>query len=215
MIDTMLFDLDGTIVDTNELIIATFLHVIEGQTLEPYTRDHIIPHMGKPLAEQLMLFTGKLEVDDLIRAYREYNLRVHDELVRDFPHVTDVLGELHRAGIKLGVVTNKVRITTMKGLELFGLDTFMDVVVTPEDVKTPKPDPEGVLLAIEKLGSVPERTLMVGDSQYDLMAGQHAGARTAGVAWSMKGEAFLRTYDPDFMLQDMRDLLEIAGLKKE
>jgi pyrophosphatase PpaX len=215
MIETMLFDFDGTIVNTNELIIDSFLHVLEGQTSEPLTRENIIPHMGKSLTEQFVIFSGKTEVDEMIRAYREFNLRMHDELIREFPYVKEVLERLHLSGIRLGVVTNKVRLTTEKGLAFYGLDKYMDVVVTADEVKSAKPDPEGILLAVSRLGCDPERTLMVGDSQFDLQAAQNAGVLSAGVAWSLKGEKFLNQFRPDYMLHDMRDLYEIAGLTRD
>ncbi|MBC8081518.1 MAG: pyrophosphatase PpaX [Gorillibacterium sp.] len=214
MIDTVLFDFDGTIVDTNELIISTFLHVLEGKTPEPITREHIVPNMGKPLVEQLLLFSGREEVDDLVAAYREYNLSVHDEMVREYPHVLEVLRLMHKNGIKLGVVTNKMKMTTDKGLALFGLQKYMDAVITMNEVKVGKPDPEGVRLAVEWLQSDPEKTLMVGDSEYDLQAAKRAGVKSAGVAWSLKGEAHLNQYQPDYMLHDMRDLLQIVGINE-
>ncbi|WJH35740.1 pyrophosphatase PpaX [Paenibacillus aurantius] len=215
MIDTILFDLDGTIVDTNELIIASFLHALEGQTLEPFTREHIIPNMGKPLVEQMLMFTGRAEVDDLIRTYREFNVRMHDEMVQEFPYVKEVLEELHRSGIRLGVVTSKVRMTTEMALKLFDLRRFMGTLVTIDDVKEAKPSPEGIRLALKELGSEPERTLMVGDSSYDLLAARNAGVRSVGVAWSMKGEAYLKEFDPDYLIHDMRELLAIAGIKRD
>ncbi|WP_058301026.1 pyrophosphatase PpaX [Gorillibacterium timonense] len=215
MIDTILFDFDGTIVDTNELIITTFLHVLEGKTAEPLTREKILPYMGLPLGEQLQLFSGQEDVRDLVLAYREYNLKRHDELVRKFPNVDEVLKKLHENGIRMGIVTNKVRLTTEKGLRLFGYDAYMDEVVTAEDVEVGKPDPAGVLVAVSLLQADPKKTLMVGDSHFDLLAGQRAGVLSAGVAWSLKGEEFLQTYHPDYMLHDMWDLLEIVGIKRD
>ncbi|GIP40282.1 pyrophosphatase PpaX [Paenibacillus sp. J31TS4] len=215
MIRTLLFDLDGTLIDTNELIIATFLHVLEGKTAEPFTRDHIIPNMGLPLMEQLLMFTGRTEVEDLVQAYREYNVRMHDELVREFPHVREVVAALHEQGIRMGVVTNKISRTAQMGLKVAGLENYMDVIVAEDDVMNGKPDPEGILKAIEALGAEPETTVMVGDSQYDLQAAKRAGVRSAGVAWSSKGEEFLRQFEPDFLLTDMRDLYEIIGTERD
>ncbi|WP_040951707.1 pyrophosphatase PpaX [Gorillibacterium massiliense] len=213
MIDTVLFDFDGTIVDTNELIIATFLHILQGHTpQQPFTREHIIPHMGSSLAEQLSTFTGRTDVEDLIKAYREYNGRIHDEMVRSFPYVKEVLERLQQSGIKMGVVTNKVQFSTRRGLKMFELDGYMDAVVTADEVSAGKPDPEGILLAVSRLGSDPERTLMVGDSQYDMLAAHAAGVKAVGVAWSLKGEEYLKRFEPHYMLHDMRDLYEIVGL---
>lgn len=215
MIETILFDFDGTLVDTNELIITTFLHVLEGQTEKPVTRELIVPHMGKPLGEQLQLFSGREDVADLVLAYREYNLRMHDELIRKFPYVDEVLEELYGMGVRMGMVTNKMRFTTEKGLKLFGYDKYMAEVVTAEDVEQGKPDPAGVNVAVALMQADPAKTLMVGDSQYDIQAGQRAGVKTAGVAWSLKGEDYLQRFEPDYMLRDMRDLPAIFGRARD
>jgi pyrophosphatase PpaX len=212
MIDTVLFDLDGTIVDTNELIIQAFLYALEGKTPEPITREFLSMNMGRPLIEQMKRFTGQEDVDDVIATYREFHVRRHDELVADFPHVREVLTELHDRGIRMGVVTSKVRKTTGMSLELYGLDQLMSVIVTIDDVVNAKPHAEPVLKALEALGADPSRTLMVGDSSYDILSGQAAGVRTAGVSWSLKGAEYLSGYKPDYMLHDMRELLEIVGV---
>lgn len=215
MITTVLFDLDGTIVDTNELIIQSFLHILEGVTDEPYTREKIIPHMGFALVDQIKFFTGLEEVDELVAKYREFNMGKHDELVAEFPYVRETLAGLKAKGIRMGVVTNKMRATTLMGLKLCGLESYMETIVTVEDVKKAKPDPEPVLLALKELGAKPEETLMVGDSQYDIQSAQGAGVFAAGVAWSLKGEAHLRSFNPDYLIHDMRELLDIAGSVNE
>lgn len=214
-IQTVLFDLDGTIIDTNELIISSFLHALDGKTETPYTRELIIPHMGRPLIDQLKLFSGREQVDDLLQAYFDFNVGKHDEMAVEFPHVKEVIPRLHAAGIRLGVVTTKRRVTAEMGIALLGLKPYMDVVITIDDVIKPKPDPEGVLRALRLLNAEPGASLMVGDSQYDIQAGHNAGIRSAGVAWSMKGETFLNQFQPDYMLQDMKDLLKITGLAEE
>jgi pyrophosphatase PpaX len=214
MITTVLFDLDGTIVDTNELIINSFLHTLEGLSEKIFTREDIIPHMGYSLIEQIKFFTGLEQVDDLIVKYRKFNLEKHDEMVKEFPYVREVLEQLQAAGIKMGVVTNKMQITTVMGLKLCGLDKFMDTIVTVDDVPQGKPDPAMVRLALNRLQIPAEQALMVGDSQYDILAARAAGVASVGVAWSMKGEEHLRQYDPTYMIHDMRDLIEIVGIKR-
>ncbi|QGQ93727.1 pyrophosphatase PpaX [Paenibacillus psychroresistens] len=214
MIDTILFDLDGTLLDTNELIIQSFLHALQVHELAPVLREDIIGQMGKPLREQIALFsnrTGVTKVDELVGTYREFNLRLHDEMVLIFPHVKETLAALHAQGIKLGVVTSKIRLTVAKGLELFELMPYLSTIVTSDDVSQPKPHPESVLLALSRLNSKPENTIMVGDSQYDLLSAHGAGVRSAGVAWSLQGEAVLRQFNPAYILQEMSDLLAIVA----
>ncbi|MGG4036332.1 pyrophosphatase PpaX [Paenibacillus cisolokensis] len=214
-INHVLFDLDGTILDTNELIIRSFLHALQGVVPDGFDREHIIPSMGQPLVDQMKQFTGLDDVSHLVAAYREINWRLHDELVKPFPHVPEVLGRLHRSGIRMGVVTTKMRQTTERGLKSFGLIDYMDAIVTIDDVSHPKPHPEPVLLAMEKLGADPAGTLMVGDSSVDMQAARAAGCVAVGVAWSLKGEQVLRDSGAQHILHDMRDLYTLVGLERD
>lgn len=216
MINTILFDLDGTIINTNELIISSFIHVMEKNFPgQPYTREQIIPHMGTTLEHQLQTFSGRQEVADLVADYREYNYAHHDELIAEFPRVREVISTLHAKGITLGIVTTKIRPTTLLALEMFELGQYMDVIVTVQDVEHPKPHPEPVLTAIEQLGADPACTLMVGDSPADIKSAKAAGVTAAGVAWSLKGEEELRKYHPDVILQDITDLYDLLGWESE
>lgn len=210
MIDTVLLDLDGTIVDTNELIISSFINTLETNGLAPLTREQIIPHMGLTLEQQLRAFSGVDDVTSYVTAYREYSAIHHDTMVAPFPEVTEVLTRLQAAGIKLGVVTTKIRPNTLKVLEMFELDRFMDVIITQDDVEHTKPHPQPIERAMEALGSSPERTLMVGDSPADLQSASAAGVMSAAVAWSLKGEEELSKYHPQYILHTMSDLYELV-----
>ncbi|WP_339060442.1 pyrophosphatase PpaX [Tepidibacillus marianensis] len=207
---TLLFDLDGTIVNTNELILNSFMHTLEQFYPGQYSREMIIPHMGKPLYEQMVTFGDEEQAEEMIRVYREHNIRTHDEYVMEFPYVKEVLETLHREGATLGVVTTKMLNTTLMGLKGFGLDSLMSTIVSYEDTELHKPAPEPVLLAMERLGADPASTIMVGDSQYDIESGKNAGVTAIGVAWSLKGPEFLKTFHPDYIIDDMRDLIPIV-----
>lgn len=211
MIDTVLFDLDGTIIDSNELILTTFEHVLQKHALNKYTREQMIPYMGLTLEYQLQTFSGIEDVTELVADYRKYNRERHDELVKEFPYVKEVIAKLHEHGIKLGVVTTKIQETTQKALDLFGLLPFMDMIVTVEDVEHPKPHPEPILTAMKKLNSEPARTLMVGDSAADIECAHNAGVQSAAVAWSLKGLEVLQSYNPDYILKNMTDLYGVLG----
>ncbi|WP_106769447.1 pyrophosphatase PpaX [Paenibacillus faecalis] len=215
MIETVLFDLDGTIIDTNELIISSFMHVIEKGPRGPLTRESIIPHMGTTLEYQLQTFSGLDDVSRLVTLYRSYNEQHHDEMVTPFPHVQEVVKWLHEQGVSMGIVTTKIRPSTLMTLKKFNLEQYMSVVVTVNDVENPKPHPEPVLKAVKDLGCNPETTLMVGDSAVDLQSAKAAGVQAAGVAWSLKGEQVLREHGADYILKDMRDLYTIVGDKQE
>jgi pyrophosphatase PpaX len=205
----VLFDLDGTLIDTNNLILTSFMYTLEKFYPGKYTREDVIPHMGKTLYDQMALF-GPDRVEELVQVYREHNEHVHDELVEEFPKVMETIEQLAEMGIKMGIVTTKQRKTAEMGLRLFGLDKYMDAFVCFQDVEHHKPHPEPVQKAMQALNADPARTLMVGDSQYDIQAGQNAGIDTAGVAWSMKGASFLSSFHPTYLLNDMSDLIQIV-----
>ncbi|MDF2924843.1 MAG: pyrophosphatase [Paenibacillaceae bacterium] len=215
MFTAVLFDLDGTILNTNELIVDSFLHTLKGETPREYTREDIIANFGRTLVDQMRDYTGRENVEPFITKYRAHNISRHDDLIMDFPYVGEVLERLSQAGVKLGVVTSKVRRTSLMGLNRFKLTDYLQSIVTVEDVTNPKPHQEGILKAIAELGADPGATLMVGDSQYDIMAAQNAGIRVAGVSWAAKGEEFLEQFKPDYMIRDMRELLALCGVKGE
>lgn len=211
MIECVLFDLDGTIIDTNELIINSFMYALKENGLAPLTREEIIPHMGTTLQQQIKVFSGIDDISGVLeKSYRSYNTKHHDELVRSFPQVNETMEELSRRGIKMGIVTTKIRPTTIKALEMFDLLKYMDTIVTVNDVTEPKPHPEPVLTAVHNLGVDPRKTLMVGDSTVDIQSAKSAGVYAAGVAWSLKGEDTLRKYDPDYIIYHMKDIIEIV-----
>jgi len=209
-IDTVLFDLDGTLIDTNELIISTYLHTLEKYYPGKYTREDVLPFLGPTLHEVF----GKMDperVEEMVLEYRTYNLANHDALVKEFVGVMETIETLKKKGYKLAIVTTKREDVAFKGLRLMKLDSYFDVMIAYDHVKKVKPDPEPIFLALDKLGSKPEEALMVGDNFHDVLAGKNAGTKTAGVAWSIKGREYLAKYEPDFMLENMTDLLTILG----
>lgn len=214
-IKTMLFDLDGTILDTNELIIRSFIESLQGVVPEGFGREHIIPSMGQPLTDQMRLFSGLDEVSHLVAAYREVNLRLHDELVKPFDYVGEVLETLHGKGIKIGVVTTKMRLTTERGLKFVGIYDYVDAIVTIDDVENPKPHPEPVSKAVGLLDADPETSIMVGDSTVDMQSAVAAGTIAVGVAWSLKGEQILKEAGAHHVINDMRDLYSFVGMERE
>ncbi|KRE48163.1 pyrophosphatase PpaX [Paenibacillus sp. Soil522] len=214
-IKTMLFDLDGTIIDTNELIIRSFIEALQGVAPEGFGREHIIPSMGQPLTDQLKLFSGLEDVTQLVAAYREVNLRLHDEYVKAFDYVNEVIEKLHGQGIQIGVVTTKMRLTTERGLKYTGLYDYIDAIVTIDDVVNPKPHAEPVSKAIGLLEADPSSTIMVGDSIVDIESAIAAGTIAVGVAWSLKGEQILKEAGAHHVINDMRDLYAFVGLERE
>lgn len=213
-ITTILFDLDGTLIDTNELIISTFLHTLEKYYPSKYKREDVLPFLGPTLHETFGAMDPE-RVEEMVLDYRTYNLANHDLLVKEFAGVIETIESLKDKGYKLAVVTTKRHDVALKGLRLTKLDRFFDVIVAYDHVKKVKPDPEPIFLALEQLDSKPEETLMVGDNFHDVLAGKNAGTKTAGVAWTIKGRDYIAKYEPDYILENMADLLGILGEGEE
>ncbi|MGD6817168.1 pyrophosphatase PpaX [Metabacillus sp. 84] len=211
--NTILFDLDGTLINTNELIIESFLHTLNHYKPGEYVREDVLAFIGPPLSDTFTAVNPE-KVEEMIVMYRAFNHKRHDELVTEFATVYETVEKLHQAGYKLGIVTTKIRDTVNMGLKLTKLDQFFDVVVTLDDVINAKPHPEPVLKALKLLDSKPEEAIMVGDNHHDIESGKAAGTLTAGVAWTIKGREYLSGYKPDFMLEQMSDLLPIAGVEE-
>ncbi|MEH7335189.1 pyrophosphatase PpaX [Neobacillus drentensis] len=210
-ITTILFDLDGTLIDTNELIITTYLHTLEKYYPSRFQREDVLPFMGPTLHEAF----GSIDpdrVEEMILEYRAFNIANHDELVREFEGVLETVQTLKEKGYKLGVVTTKRHDVTLKGLRLMGLEPFFEVIVAYDHVSKTKPDPEPIFKALEQLGSAPDEAIMVGDNYHDILAGKNAGTQTAGCAWSIKGREYIAKYEPDYILENMTDLLPILGV---
>ena len=213
-VNTVLFDLDGTLIDTNELIISSFLHTLGNYYPDRFKREDVIPFLGPTLKETFESIDAE-KVDEMIAVYRKFNLSQHDLLVKEFDGVFQTVQQLKEAGFKIGIVTTKVLMVVEKGLKLTKLDSFFDVIVALDHVEKPKPDPEPILKAMELLGSKPEETIMVGDNSHDILGGKNAGTKTAGVAWSVKGKEFLLGFNPDYILDNMTDLLDILEVEEK
>lgn len=211
-IRTILFDLDGTLINTNELIQKSFKHTFEAFGYQ-FSDETIRSFNGPPLMETFRKIDPK-QAEKMLKTYQEHNHAYHDQYVTAFPNVKDTLIDLEKRNIRLGVVTTKMRKGALMGLRLTGIESFFDTIITLDDVKHPKPHPEPVIKAMNDLQAEAASTLMVGDNYHDIEAGKNAGVSTVGVSWSAKGKAFLLQYNPTYMIDDMKDLLEIVGVQE-
>lgn len=207
-IKTILFDLDGTLIDTNALIQASFKHTFDhyGYT---FSDEEILQFNGPPLYHTFR-DVNEVLADDMVDTYREHNLAHHNDYVAAFPDVVDVLEKLKQNGIKMGIVSAKMRTGVELGLEVTGILHYFDSIVTMDDVHQPKPHPEPVLKGMKELDGEPGSTLMVGDNYHDIESGKNAGVQTVGVSWSMKGHDYLASLEPTYMIKGMNDLLRIV-----
>ncbi|MFT8708736.1 MAG: pyrophosphatase PpaX [Sporolactobacillus sp.] len=208
VIRTFLFDMDGTLVNTNELILSSFQYTADQFFPGRYTRSDFISFIGEPL-EMSFNRLDPAQMQQMVAMYRVHNSRHHDQMVTAFPFVLETLEKLRAGGSALGVVSTKKREMVMRGLTFTGMAGLFDTIVAGDDVTHFKPDPEPVKTAMQHLQALPETTLMVGDSPADILAGSRAHVRTAAVNWSLKSSA-LRALRPDYWLGQMNELLQLA-----
>jgi len=210
-IRTVLFDLDGTLIDSVRLILDSYHHTLATHGLPPRSDDEWLAGVGTPLTAQFAAWRDDPEtLQALIATYREYNLKHHDRMVTVYPGVVEAVRALKEDGIATGLVTSKNRAGALRGLTLVQLEALMDVLVCADEVENPKPHPEPVEKAVRLLSADPRATVYVGDSVHDMLSGRAAGVRTAAVLWGPFGRAHLEGAQPDYWLERPEELLTLV-----
>ncbi|MFQ5538353.1 MAG: HAD-IA family hydrolase, partial [Gemmatimonadota bacterium] len=212
----VLFDLDGTLADTVELILRSFRHTMGTHLGRVPPDQEWLRGLGRPLRDQMAAFaSGEEERERMIATYVAFQERIHDDLVRPFPGAVDALAVLEARGIPLAVVTSKRRAMARRTLARCGFDGRLAALVTADDVRRGKPDPEPVRLALQELGGVaPQAALFAGDSPWDVRSGRAAGVITAGVTWGPYPRRVLEAEGPDFLVESWEELLELPLLNR-
>jgi pyrophosphatase PpaX len=209
-LQTALFDLDGTLIDSIRLILDSYHHTLTQHNLPSRTDEEWLRGVGTPLHVQFSEWRESPEMlEAMIATYREYNLKHHDSMVTVYPGVVDAIREIKTAGIQTGLVTSKNRHGALRGLSLVGLEALMDVMVCADEVSNPKPHPEPVEKAVALLGADPAGTVYVGDSIHDMHSGRAAGVKTAAALWGPFGRSHLESAKPDFWLESPADLVPL------
>lgn len=207
----LLFDLDGTVLDTSDLIVQSFQYTFQKNCHRQLTPSEIYAFFGRPLRDA-MEFYAPDQVEVLVKDYRDYNWSHHDELISPFPEVAETLLKLTQAGLRLGIVTSKLSRTALRGLKLFQLDSYFEVIIGVEECENHKPHPEPVQRALAELNLEATDCLMIGDSPFDLQSGKTAGTKTAAVTWTRLPWTELAAEKPDFICEKFSDLVQIAGI---
>ena len=208
----VIFDLDGTLIDSIELIVRSYEHAVLEHGLPSPGRSEWLRWLGTPLKHQFSLLVGECEdqearVEALIRTYRAWNLAHHDELVKPYRGVTEAVARLAADGRTMGIVTSKMRASAQRGMQHVGLDPqWFQCVVGLEDTTRHKPDPAPLLLALEQLGVAPEHAIYVGDSPHDAACAQAAGATAIAVRWGPFQHEHFAHLAPVQWLEDPADL---------
>lgn len=212
-IDTVLFDLDGTLINSKRLIDQSFIHVFE--TFFPkheLTDEELDSFFGPTLNQTFAKYTNdEKQIEEMIKCYRKFNLEYHDQMVLPFDGVSETLKFLKKHNYKLGIVSSKKHDVLLKGTDLCKITDYFDFIIGGDEVTNPKPDPEGINKAIEKLDS--KNVLYVGDSVGDIEAGKNANIETCAICYKEYDNRYedLVEAEPTYIINKMYSLVKILG----
>lgn len=203
----VLFDLDGTVVDSGGMILASMRHATREVLGREYTDEQLMRSVGGPGLDAQMAALDPERVDELVSVYRAHNEPLHEEL-RCCTGMEDVLERLHVEGRRLGVVTAKRRATAELAFAAVPLGHLFDTIVGGDETERHKPDPAPLLLGAERLGAKPEETAYVGDSPFDVRAAKAAGMASIAVTWGrIHDRSRLEQEEPDAIVDTAEELL--------
>lgn len=209
----VILDFDGTLADTQPLIVSSLQRTISALHLPSRTDDECRSIIGLPLKE---CFTTLLGVDDAMaercadvyrRLFDEDN---HPGVVTLFPQVLETLTTLHRRGLQLAICSSRARPTLDGFVRTFQLENYFSMIVGADDVQRHKPHPEPVQVILKALAVAPQEALVVGDASYDILMGAAAGCRTCGVTYGNQSAADLRAAGADHLIDCFAQLLTLV-----
>lgn len=210
-ITTVLFDFDGTLMNTNDLIIDSWRHTFRVLKGEDINEEEIIRTFGEPLIQTMEKFFPNIPIDECVEIYRSYHRESFGDKISLFPGIKEMLRDLKQLGYKLAVVTSRAGLTTKEAMEKYEIQQYFDAVVTCDDTDKHKPDPEPVNIALEQLNSSTKESIMIGDSMYDILCARNAGVLSVLVAWAMAVTEEEKTGPdkPDFFVESTQDIIKL------
>lgn len=209
MIDTVIFDFDGTLANTNQMIINSFNHIYNVFHNIECDEKYVMSTFGEPLALTLSRDFGKFDFEDVIACYREYQEDRFNDEVTLYETVEETLEYLKNKNIKMGIATSRLKNSTISALNKFNIAKYFDVVISADDVEKHKPDKEPLIKAINKLDSTPDKTLYVGDSKFDMECALNAEAIPALAGWQHGSEELANKYNIKYVLEKMWDITKL------
>lgn len=206
----VLFDFDGTLVDSNEAVVSMLHQAAVYHRGRPFSKEELNAIIGRPIREQ-MAYLSEERADELVDYYRLEYRKVRDDLTKPYEGMREVLMALKALDLKIGIVSNKGRSGIDHGLALLALSDLIDVSISKDDVVLTKPHPEGIFKALEALGdskAAPTSYVFIGDSGHDIECGKAAGCKSILVGWTLIERDQLMALEPDAIVETPEDLLK-------
>lgn len=208
-INTILFDLDGTLVDSNELILESFRQTLNHYcNRSEFTRVELIEMMGPPLYDTFKQYTSdESKIQEMIQYYRNTYIRLEFDYVKPYPYTIEMLSHFKSLGYNLAIVTTKFLVSALPSIQTFHIEDYIDTIISLDDVTYHKPHPEPIYKALSAFNNV-EGAIMVGDAPSDLLSGQNAGIYSCGIEWSLKSDK-LKEVHPTYWIKDFKEFIEL------
>ncbi|MFA3783034.1 HAD family hydrolase [Melioribacteraceae bacterium 4301-Me] len=207
--DAFIFDIDGTLTSTNELIFASFNHVAEKYLNKKFTNEEIISLFG-PSEEVILKSWMKDYFEEAKKDYYNFYSSKHSEMVDVYPGIIEVIRLIKSKGLPLAIFTGKGKKTTEITLKFIEVDQYFDMIITSDDVKEHKPSPEGINKFIDHFNLQRSRVLMIGDSPADILASKKAGIKIASVVWDSYAKDEVLSMDSDYIFYTVDELKEFV-----
>lgn len=212
----IIFDLDGTLVDTRDLVFTTFKHTFAKYLPEKeLTDEELYACFGPTLETTFTNYLGKDKVQEAVDYYRAYNKEHHDELIKEMPHVKETLDYLKQEGYPMAVVSNKKSDIVMLGLKRFNYESYFEAVVGGDTIAHPKPNPEGILTACDQLHMPYDDVIYVGDALGDIQACKNMGGFSVAYLYDDFRASELKESKPCAMIHDMKELISLVKEERE
>ena len=211
MINTVLFDFDGTLVNTNDVIIASWQHTYMYYLGREESLEKITACFGEPLLLTMEREFPEVDPRESAGVYRNFQKEHADELVKIFPGIKELLESLKTDGFRMGVVTSRTRESAQRYMDMFGIGDYFEEMVSCDDTDIHKPNPEPILLCLKKMGITAEEALMVGDSPFDIKCANNAGVKSVLVGWRITGDGQTLIDDAreDFTISEPSELVGV------
>lgn len=207
----ILFDFDGTLVNTNDVIVASWQHTYKHYLGHEVPVEHITACFGEPLLLTMAREFPGVDPKESADVYRSFQVKNADRLVTIFPGIKELLAELKEAGYVLGIVTSRTRESALRYMDMFDITSYFSDLVTCDDTTVHKPNPEPLLLAMSRLGAEPAESLMIGDSPFDIKCANNAGVDSVMVNWRITCDetSLIDDAKVDYWIHQPSDLVEL------
>lgn len=213
MINTVLFDFDGTLVNTNDVIIASWQHTYRHYLGREESLERITSCFGEPLLITMEREFPGVDPEEAADVYRDYQKLKADELVKVFEGIPELLEALKQAGYRIAIVTSRTRESAERYLDMLGLGNYFEDMVSCEDTNIHKPNPEPILLCLKKLGISRDEAIMVGDSPFDIKCANNAEVKSVLVDWRITSDngAVISDARADYEIAEPMDLMAVLA----